>query len=197
MRMLCHGSPFLLDRHGARQLYLGVIGLYRFSCAGTPGNRERDDAFSFKNTLGVYRRFSLQFCFKQRAWHSLRIFQCQGAVSAVAWSADGRFFFSGERTGALRLWELDWDLQVRSETDWDEGARPYLETFLALHVPYAAKLRRPRRRYGRVEKISEWDLQQALTRRGKPAWTEQDFDALIQQLQCAGYGWLRPEGVRH
>ena len=28
------------------------------------------------------------------------------------------------------------------------------------------------------------------------AWTEDDFQRLLYTLGCAGYGWLRPEGVR-
>ena len=36
----------------------------------------------------------------------------------------------------------------------------------------------------------------ALTRRGQPVWTEEDFQGLLYTLGCAGFGWLRPEGVR-
>ena len=74
--------------------------------------------------------------------------------------------------------------------DWDEGALATLETFLTLHTPYAATLPQDR-------EPTEQEIQQALTRRGKPTWNEQDFQGLIRQLQYAGYGWLRPEGVRH
>jgi hypothetical protein len=35
-----------------------------------------------------------------------------------------------------------------------------------------------------------------LTRVGKPAWTEDDFQKLLTEIQCRGCGWLRPEGVR-
>ena len=40
------------------------------------------------------------------------------------------------------------------------------------------------------------EITQALTRRGKPVWTEEDFEDLLYTLGCAGYGWLRPEGVQ-
>ena len=43
---------------------------------------------------------------------------------------------------------------------------------------------------------TEEEVRLALTRRGKPTWSEEDFQGLIRQLQYAGYGWLRPEGVR-
>jgi hypothetical protein len=59
--------------------------------------------------------------------------------------------------------------------DWDEGARPYLETFLTLHCPYG---------------------EDGVSRVGKPEWSEDDFQQLLTELQYRGYGWLRPEGVR-
>ena len=40
------------------------------------------------------------------------------------------------------------------------------------------------------------EITRALTRQGRPRWTEKDFDALLYALGCAGFGWLRPEGVR-
>src|SRR5262249_3670754 len=36
----------------------------------------------------------------------------------------------------------------------------------------------------------------ALTRHGRPHWTDADFQRLLFALGGAGYGWLRPEGVR-
>jgi hypothetical protein len=36
----------------------------------------------------------------------------------------------------------------------------------------------------------------ALTRHGQPRWTEDDFQRLLRTLGWAGYGWLRPDGVR-
>jgi hypothetical protein len=104
-------------------------------------------------------------------------------------SIDGRWALSGSRDSTLRLWELDWELEAPDPADWDDGARPYLETFLTLHAPYTGTLPQDR-------EPSEEEIQQALSRRGKPSWTDQDFQELLQQLQYAGYGWLRPEGVR-
>jgi WD40 repeat protein len=112
-----------------------------------------------------------------------------GGVTSVALTADGRFALSGSKDNTLRLWELDWDYEFPDPADWDDGARPYLETFLTLHTPYAAPLPQDR------EPLEE-EIVLALTRRGKPSWTEEDFQGLIRQLQYAGYGWLRPEGVR-
>jgi hypothetical protein len=31
---------------------------------------------------------------------------------------------------------------------------------------------------------------------GSPVWTENDFQELLRTLGYAGFGWLRPDGVR-
>jgi WD40 repeat protein len=111
-----------------------------------------------------------------------------GKVHAVGLSADGRLALSGGADGTLQTWVLDWELDDPGAADWDEGARPYLETFLTWHTPYAA----PPPRY--------WPTQRAVTlalsRAGEPVWDEHDLQELLYALGCAGYGWLRTEGVR-
>jgi len=109
-------------------------------------------------------------------------------VNSVTFSPDGRWALSGDG-GQLARWELDWECEFPSPSDWDEGARPYLESFLILHTPYAAELPRD-------HAPSEEEVRLALIHCGKPSWNEQGFDSLIRQLQYAGYGWLRPKGVR-
>lgn len=99
-------------------------------------------------------------------------------VLSVCLSRDGRFLLSGSADRTLRLWELDWDLQIREPTDWDEGARAYLEQFLTAHCP------------GR---LVNW-LKKLV---GVPSWSKKDFKRLLSTLGCAGYGWLRPNGVHH
>jgi hypothetical protein len=147
------------------------------------------------------------------------------SVTSVSLSADGRFALSGSRDKTVRLWELDWELEARELTDWDEGARSYLEIFLTQHTSYASAALLKGNENKNVERIrlgwlsrpicfvnrfkersasmlpqdhkpSIQEVQQALTRCGRPSWNEDDFQKLIQQLQYAGYGWLRPEGVR-
>ena len=86
-----------------------------------------------------------------------------------------RFVLSASEDATVRLWELDWDYDFPDPADWDEGARPYLDIFLTLHTPYGPD---------------------GLTRRGKPQWSEGDFQNLLKDLGYRGYGWLRPEGVR-
>jgi hypothetical protein len=109
-------------------------------------------------------------------------------VLSVHLSADKRFALSGSLGPTIRLWNLDWELEDQLPADWDESARPYLENFLVLHTPYAAILPIDR-------DPTEEEVALALTRRGTPAWTEEEFQKLLYTLGCAGYGWLRPEGV--
>ncbi len=90
-------------------------------------------------------------------------------VNSVHLSPDGRHALSGSWDNKLRLWYLDWELEDREPADWDERARPYLETFVRC---------------------------QALTRKGRAVGTEKDLKRLLTTLGHAGYGWLRPEGVR-
>ena len=131
----------------------------------------------------------------------LRTFAGHGdAVTSVSLSADGRFALSGSADRTLRVWILDWELADTEPADWDEGARPYLEMFLSLHTPYAEPPPRKRRR----SPLARWfysapaekEITQSLKRQGPPVWTESDFQALIRTLGYAGFGWLRPEGVR-
>ena len=73
------------------------------------------------------------------------------------------------------LWEQVWVYEFPEPSDWDEGARPYLEKFLTLCCP--------------VDKDGIRSV-------GKPVWNDEDFKKLLNELQHRGYGWLRPQGVR-
>jgi predicted Zn finger-like uncharacterized protein len=124
----------------------------------------------------------------------LRTFQGHAdAVTAVVLSGDGRYALSAGADGTVKLWILDWELEDNEPADWDEGALPYLETFLTLQTPYAGAL--PAARVLKSGQAEE-QLTQALTREGKPNWTAEDFERLLYTLGCAGYGWLRPQGVQ-
>jgi WD40 repeat protein len=116
-------------------------------------------------------------------------FEWHHALTSACWSADARWALFGCSDGSLQLWEFDWDYQFPGWTEWDERARPYLETFLTLHTPYMAFLPLDRQ-------PTEEEIQAALTRRGRPTWTDLDFKELLTELKNRGYGWLRPEGVR-
>jgi hypothetical protein len=137
-------------------------------------------------------------------------------VTSVAWSPDGWFALSASADGTLRLWALDWELERNHPADWHDGARSHLEAFLTIHTPYATL---PPKRFWDLAwgflgmlwqpaisksgppisgcaSQAEDEFARALTRCGKPTWTDQDFQLLVERLSRAGYGWLRPEGVR-
>jgi WD40 repeat protein/serine/threonine protein kinase len=138
----------------------------------------------------------------------LRTFQGHtDAITAVAVSPDGRYAISASADRTIKLWVLDWELEDNAPADWDDGALPYLESFLTQHTPYAGRMRFERKRT--LKEIgnlplsqlfrpvgTDEELTQALTRRGKASWTHEDLEGLLHTLGCAGYGWLRPEGIQ-
>ncbi|HEX3315586.1 MAG TPA: hypothetical protein VHR72_11875, partial [Gemmataceae bacterium] len=95
-------------------------------------------------------------------------------VKVVCVSQDGALAVSAGEDAGIKIWQLDWELEANRPADWDEAARPYLETFLTLQTPPKTFLRR----------------------RNRPEWSNERFAVLLDTLACAGFGWLRPEGVR-
>jgi WD40 repeat protein/formylglycine-generating enzyme required for sulfatase activity/serine/threonine protein kinase len=112
-------------------------------------------------------------------------------VHSVCFSLDGGWALSAGEDRALRLYRLDWELGNRSPADWDEAARPYLDAFLSQQRPYAAAV--PTDHAPRDEEVTL-----ALTRRGMPTWTDQEFRQRLcgLLLGCGGLGWLRADGVQ-
>jgi WD40 repeat protein len=95
-------------------------------------------------------------------------------IMSVAVSLDSRWVVSGSSDRSMQVWLLDWEYQFPDLSDWDPGALPYLVHFLAV-LP---------------------QVRSGLLQKSRPAWTEMDFKGLLYTLGCAGYGWLKPEGVR-
>jgi hypothetical protein len=132
----------------------------------------------------------------------LRTFAGHGeAVTSVSMSADGRFALSSSADRTMRVWILDWELADTDPADWDEGARPYLEMFLSVHTPYPAAVQARKRSRSPLARFfqsiaPEKDTVPLPRRKGPPTWTERDFQRLLRTLGYAGFGWLRPEGVR-
>jgi hypothetical protein len=93
-----------------------------------------------------------------------------GCRIAVTVSGFGAFSYS------LELWQLYWDYAFPEPASWDEGAEPTLAAFLAKHPPQGRGL---------------------LRRPAAGDWTEDDFQQLLTELAYRGFGWVRPEGVRH
>lgn len=106
-------------------------------------------------------------------------------LQQVVMSQDARFVVAaGDH---IRVLMLDWMLRERDWGDWDEDARYLLLQFLNQHTPYLAE-------FG--AQLDSRQVSLALTQRGQPTWSEADFKQLLQQLGCAGFGWLRAEGVQ-
>jgi WD40 repeat protein len=97
------------------------------------------------------------------------------SITSVDISADGQFVISGSGDHTVKLFFIDRELEDAQPVDWDEGARPYLEAFLTLHTPDAGQLPQDREPTGDEVKL-------ALTRHGKPTWTEADFQDLRRKL---------------
>jgi hypothetical protein len=82
---------------------------------------------------------------------------------------------SGSEDWCLKLWELDWEYDFPGWKDWDEAARPFLETFLALRTPT----------------VGNGDSTVAPLE-----WDQVEFHGLMRALQDHGLGYLRPQGIR-
>lgn len=104
-------------------------------------------------------------------------------------SANSRWLALGFYGGQIRVWYLDWDIELPEPADWDEGARPFLNAFLQRQRPYGGDLPTDR-------EPTDDEIRLALTKVGRPVWDDDDFDHLIDQLRDAGYGWLHSDGVR-
>jgi len=98
-----------------------------------------------------------------------------GAITGLAWSDDLRTAVSVARDRTLRAWAIDWHLVAREPARWDERARAWLDAFVAGRRPL---------------------LEDGLTRRGAPSWTDADVEDLLVRLRRGGYGWLRADGVK-
>ncbi|EIV92660.1 WD40 repeat-containing protein [Frankia sp. QA3] len=89
-----------------------------------------------------------------------------GSVLSVRCGSDARTVLSLGEDKKAKVWQLAWDYEFPPPADWDEDARPYVDAFLERH---------------------RWiDV----------SWTDDDVHSLLDGLQAAGLGWLRPDGVR-
>ncbi len=96
-------------------------------------------------------------------------------LTGVALAADLRTAVSASRDRTVRVWHFDWQVVARDPLMWDEAALPWADAFLRERVPIGPD---------------------GLSRRGAPAWTEEQFQSFLRRLEGAGFGWLRPEGVK-
>ncbi len=111
------------------------------------------------------------------------------AINYITFQQDGRHLLTASSDMYIHLWALDWDLEDYQTRDWDDAALPYLEAFLTIHTPFAGPI-------PKHTGPTDPEVIAALTREGKPEWTEEDFQQLIIELGHHGYGWLQPQGVQ-
>ena len=96
----------------------------------------------------------------------------------TAFLPGGTYGLSIGTDGMARLLHIDWKLEHRESTPWDESARPFLERTLALcsQVPPPEGT-----------SLDELDLVFI------PA---KEFEALMHTLRTTGLGWIEEQGVR-
>lgn len=116
-----------------------------------------------------------------RIWHvetgrNVRAFNFHsGRINSLTISKDGKVFIAALEDGTLRVWYLDWEPDVRDFVMYDEVIDSYVQTFLKLHTPY---------------------LQENLSRRGIPEWSEEDLEEFLSELKYRGHGWITEEGIK-
>ena len=111
-----------------------------------------------------------------------------GNPQAVQFSKDARWVVSAGEDGMIRTWVLDWELEEQQAQVWDPHAQPCLDCFVDLHRPFAAPL-------DPGESPGSERVGQALRRKGKPSWTNEDVDRLMFTLGCIGLGQLAREEI--
>jgi hypothetical protein len=108
---------------------------------------------------------------------SIRTFEGHGdAVAQVLYAPDRQLIASAGMDAVVRLWRLDWEPEIMENTPYSEQVTPFLKLFLERNRPSAAG---------------------GLTRRGKPSWSDEDFEALVRDLAHRGFSWVDPKGVRN
>ena len=110
-------------------------------------------------------------------------------VDSVCLSRDLSTVLSASKEGVIKIWTLDWELEDHGTTNWQEGVRPYLNTFLKNRCPYASELP------GEGDP-SYGEIVSSLTRRGKPVRLDEEMKGLLSTLGCAGYGSVRSELIK-
>ena len=98
-----------------------------------------------------------------------------GSPLEIALSDDAQTVVTAHSLGQVCVWRLDWELVERPTAEWDEKAQPLVEAFLASHVPVGSD---------------------GLTRTGRPIFSSDDFERLLELCRYCGLGWLSPAGVR-
>jgi WD40 repeat protein len=116
----------------------------------------------------------------------------RGQVNSVCLSADGRYALSGSDDKAVRLWERGTGRCLRTL----EGHRGHVWSVCLSTDGLLAVSGSQDNTMRLWELDSKTSQPPPPTRHVKASWNEKDFGRLLYTLGCAGFGWLRPEGVR-
>jgi|GEM_PF-579352 len=100
-------------------------------------------------------------------------------ITGVRFSPDCSFMVSSSADKTIRVWMLDWELEIPAAGTFPCGAGICIEEFLDSHTPPAL-----------IKGSKKSDLAAVLARKGGVKWDERDFDNLLHTLGCAGFGWL-------
>jgi hypothetical protein len=101
-------------------------------------------------------------------------------ITALCFSRDHRFLFSGSEDKSLRSWELDWEIEYRAPEPWNTKASCHLDRYLSLHALY-----------GKDSSHREWPFQVI----APPPAGDNDVEAFFELLGDLGFGWLTRQGV--
>jgi len=110
------------------------------------------------------------------------------SATVAAWSWDGSFLVLTSRNYSINLWMIDWELETVPPSDMDERINPYLINFFNSHIPYGENFK--------AGNLTEEVIKKGLKRQGKPEWSDKDLKDLWETLKYAGYGYVRPEGIK-
>jgi hypothetical protein len=91
-------------------------------------------------------------------------------VADLVVDRDGGTAASVGADGSARLWFLDWEPELVESGHWDDRVRPFLQVFLR------------QRESGSADG-------------GRPTWSDQQVETLLEDLGRRGFGWLAPERV--
>lgn len=109
-------------------------------------------------------------------------------ITAVAFAPDCRYAASADEDGRLQFWTMDWELDETYDGSWDERMRPIVQNFAFAHQPTAGTI-------NANSDPSPAEVAKALTRRGRPEWTDEEARGLRYDIGCAGFGMPTVENL--
>ncbi|MBF0518658.1 MAG: protein kinase [Nitrospirae bacterium] len=176
---LSQDNRFILSMHNNNSLTLldvasgDVLKKYNINWAESEGSGDK-----FKKYYNMISNDSVlrTFVYNKAVYHN----SSEETVMSII-TRKCHFLINRRNVTNINIYFIDWELEYRNPSNWDYGALPYLYMFI---TPYVREL------------SAHYTSTHALPRRGNASWTEEDFNNLIYVLGCAGYGWLRSEGVK-